>query len=66
MENVCKRRNVNYKFVKSKTDWTEDTYLKVSNQGTASFSKLEGSGLVDKILDEQLFADLQKKLKTSA
>ena len=65
MEECCKKRKIDYKFVKANADWTEDTYLKVSNQGTATFSSLSDSGLVDKILDERLFDDLQEELKTS-
>jgi hypothetical protein len=65
VEECCKKRKIDYKFVKSHADWTEDTYLKVSNQGTASFSILSDSGLIDKILDERLFDDLQEELKTS-
>ena len=65
VEDCCKKRGIDYKFVKSNTDWTDDTYLKVSNRGTPSFTKLESSGLVEKILDEQLFSDLQAVLDSS-
>jgi hypothetical protein len=64
VEDCCKKRKIDYKFVKANADWTEDTYLKVSNQGTESFSKLSSSGLVDKILDQKLFEDLEEELKT--
>ena len=38
--------------------------MKVSNKGTATYSKLSESGLVDKILDQKLFEDLRQDLKT--
>jgi hypothetical protein len=62
IESLCKKRKVDYKFVRSDKDWTADDYLKVSNQGSASFSHLAQSGLVDKILGGTLLDDLLVEL----
>jgi hypothetical protein len=60
---VCKKRRVDYKFVPSDADWTDDSYLKVSNQGSKTFQKLDATGLVDSILSDELFQDLLNQLK---
>ncbi|MFT5185361.1 MAG: hypothetical protein ACI84C_002506 [Flavobacteriales bacterium] len=60
---LCSKRKVDYKFVPSNADWTSDSYLKVSNQGTDTFKSLSATGLVDSILSESLFDDLMVQLK---
>jgi hypothetical protein len=62
IEERCATRKIDYKFVKSSADWSADQYLKVSNYGSHSFSRLSKTGLVDSILDDKLFADLQAEL----
>jgi hypothetical protein len=49
---VCQKRKINYKFVPADADWTDDSYLKVSNQGTETFHHLDATGLVESILSE--------------
>jgi hypothetical protein len=62
VEETCTERNIDYSFVTSDADWSADAYLKVSNYGSPSFTRLSSTGLVDSILDDKLFADLQAEL----